>query len=754
MKLRQLYEGVGRITTQNQTSDVGPNEIKTQAAKFGNVVDRDGKPKYTFHSKAHKNSDPNTLFNLGMTESKDITYTKPNLNNEWDEAERYEEFKKIGKDKWIDLVKKGNVVEYNTKTVQKMSNTDAVNVKDFDNLDKNKQQRALKQLETGSIELPIVASYSDGHLELVGGNTRFTAIMKETGKGKVWQFNVPDAVAKLAEGKSPHKKGTAKYKKHMAAKHANMAEGELDDINKRSEIYVDMDGVLVDFFGALTKLMGVKDWKQISNVNVGLDKIRNTPDFWTNLKPTSNANNLLGIIKTIKGSYKILSAPMADDHRVEPSKREWVKKHLKAFPPDDVIITTNKKQYAVQKDGTPNILIDDFGQNVAKWESAGGIGFKHKDHKFERTAKALDKHFKEGELIPNPKNSFAIDTDTPSDYLRVGTNIANIKKSKKDDKNAGEPSVMIAPYGGKAEKKHLKKNLKRIGYKTKDVDGNVDSRYDTPEAIKISEGDLRMKYADFKDFVADKVKQPQKGYGKREFDPRLLKKIYELLSGHDVTWDGKNYTIHDYEHSPRAIARKGRNPATENITEDNTQAITNLNEFVNRFSRMANLWNKSFSQSVMGPVPKPLTDDVNIKIRGIIQNLSKPQTPENLAGMSKAILQVKQRLDQFIALMNKTAQGNQMFQKPLTQFMLTLSNNASNVMPGPFITAMQGLLQKTAIQLKAGKSTTERELSKGEEKEKERIVKGMKKDKKGFAKRYGDDAKAVMYATATKLAKA
>jgi hypothetical protein len=47
----------------------------------------------------------------------------------------------------------------------------------------------------------------------------------------------------------------------------------------------------------------------------------------------------------------------------------------------------------------------------------------------------------------------------------------------------------------------------------------------------------------------------------------------------------------------------------------------------------------------------------------------------------------------------------------------------------------------------------ERELSKGEEKNKERIVKGMKKDKKGFAKRYGKDADAVMYATATKLAK-
>jgi len=47
----------------------------------------------------------------------------------------------------------------------------------------------------------------------------------------------------------------------------------------------------------------------------------------------------------------------------------------------------------------------------------------------------------------------------------------------------------------------------------------------------------------------------------------------------------------------------------------------------------------------------------------------------------------------------------------------------------------------------------ERELSKGEEKEKERIVTGMKKNKSDFNNRYGDDAEAVMYATATKRAK-
>ena len=51
------------------------------------------------------------------------------------------------------------------------------------------------------------------------------------------------------------------------------------------------------------------------------------------------------------------------------------------------------------------------------------------------------------------------------------------------------------------------------------------------------------------------------------------------------------------------------------------------------------------------------------------------------------------------------------------------------------------------------KKANERSLSKGEEKEKERIVKGMKKAKGDFKDRYGKDAEAVMYATATKMAK-
>lgn len=45
MLLSDLFEnGVGRITKQNQTVDVGPDELVIQAKKFGNSVTRDGYP--------------------------------------------------------------------------------------------------------------------------------------------------------------------------------------------------------------------------------------------------------------------------------------------------------------------------------------------------------------------------------------------------------------------------------------------------------------------------------------------------------------------------------------------------------------------------------------------------------------------------------------------------------------------------------------------------------------------------------------
>lgn len=66
-----ISEHGGRVVKGvNTTVDVGPNEIKTQAAKFGNKVNKDGYPP-ELNKKARKNTTSNKLFNMGLAEEYD-----------------------------------------------------------------------------------------------------------------------------------------------------------------------------------------------------------------------------------------------------------------------------------------------------------------------------------------------------------------------------------------------------------------------------------------------------------------------------------------------------------------------------------------------------------------------------------------------------------------------------------------------------------------------------------------------------------
>ena len=67
MRIHHLDEGVGRIVKGvNTTVDVGTNQTSIEAAKFGNKVDKDGRPP-TLSSNV-KGKSTNVLFNLGLTE--------------------------------------------------------------------------------------------------------------------------------------------------------------------------------------------------------------------------------------------------------------------------------------------------------------------------------------------------------------------------------------------------------------------------------------------------------------------------------------------------------------------------------------------------------------------------------------------------------------------------------------------------------------------------------------------------------------
>jgi 5'(3')-deoxyribonucleotidase len=155
---------------------------------------------------------------------------------------------------------------------------------------------------------------------------------------------------------------------------------ELIRTTELSKIYLDMDGVLADFFAEYAKLAGVTSgsYRDIPpakadptlNLMVGTDFFHRLPKF-----PT--ADSLVKLVLEYVPAYAICSSPLRGDHEnSEHWKREWIKDHLNPQPAE-IIITGQKERHAVNADGSPNILIDDRGTNIVAWRARGGIGIKY-----------------------------------------------------------------------------------------------------------------------------------------------------------------------------------------------------------------------------------------------------------------------------------------------------------------------------------------------------------------------------------------
>jgi len=169
---------------------------------------------------------------------------------------------------------------------------------------------------------------------------------------------------------------------------------ELETTVKSPILYVDMDGVLADFYGPFNQMAGVASWKDASKDTVSqvLKDITTQKDFWINLDVLSDVPSIMLAIKTLfGGEYKILSKALAGDKRVVAQKKQWVQNNLQPQPNEVIIMpaTADKGMYAKQADGTPNILIDDFGYNIKKWQSAGGIGIQHTNGAVNNTVAKL-----------------------------------------------------------------------------------------------------------------------------------------------------------------------------------------------------------------------------------------------------------------------------------------------------------------------------------------------------------------------------
>ena len=167
-------------------------------------------------------------------------------------------------------------------------------------------------------------------------------------------------------------------------------------------VYIDMDGVIADFFGGVEKLYGVGHWKELNADNKldlkqeVINRIAGT-DFFATLPKFESSGELISMVKEFTGgNFSINTSPLRGDNENSAKyKKLWIQNNIEQ--PDEIVITGRKESYAKDKaSGTPNILIDDRPVNIQRWQGAGGYGILYQANRdsLTKVKQALDQYGK------------------------------------------------------------------------------------------------------------------------------------------------------------------------------------------------------------------------------------------------------------------------------------------------------------------------------------------------------------------------
>ena len=170
-----------------------------------------------------------------------------------------------------------------------------------------------------------------------------------------------------------------------------------NNIKMTSRVYVDMDGVIADFFTALAEFRKVNHWKDQGEITLdtSIKELQGT-NFFETLPVFPFAKKLVDLVKSYTGGdWYINTSPLRDDlENSRKYKTKWLEKHN--FKPNDIIVTKRKESYAVdKKTGIPNILIDDRPKNLERWVAKGGVGIRYQanEDNLDLIKKGLEKAY-------------------------------------------------------------------------------------------------------------------------------------------------------------------------------------------------------------------------------------------------------------------------------------------------------------------------------------------------------------------------
>jgi len=304
---------------------------------------------------------------------------------------------------------------------------------------------------------------------------------------------------------------------------------ELNQLPQGVTVYVDMDGVLADLFNYAGEINNVEHYNKMTPDQwEKFFKDSNAYELFKNLPAFPTANKLLSIVKNFAGGYKILSSPLNFDKAGSiKGKKEWLAKHINV--PADAWIFEHEKQIYANTNGVPNILIDDYGVNIRKWQAAGGIAIKYQADE-DSLKKVLDGLRDAKDILANeptesieeakkkkrrsrwaaygpgpygyygtavgysgdggdvgedydindpppgpetkptmPRGTVRVDVSDVYDWYKLGQHISNLKGLGKHDFGKGPPSAIMS-FGSEEEEHEYIKNLMKTGLTTTDID--------------------------------------------------------------------------------------------------------------------------------------------------------------------------------------------------------------------------------------------------------------------------------------------
>jgi 5'(3')-deoxyribonucleotidase len=169
-----------------------------------------------------------------------------------------------------------------------------------------------------------------------------------------------------------------------------------DTNNAMPHLYLDMDGVQADFFGAWAKMHGLTHYKEIAHPEQAIEELANSGpkkvyNFFRDLNPLHGGQEIIHWLHKHKIPFTVLSAPLRGPYAKNSieAKRNWLDEHNPGTS-NNAIFTSAKYKYA-KNGNNQNVLVDDFGKYLDAWSNAGGIAVKHEDINTAHTINMLEK---------------------------------------------------------------------------------------------------------------------------------------------------------------------------------------------------------------------------------------------------------------------------------------------------------------------------------------------------------------------------